>query len=121
MLRYPLVTNEEFPKGKLQPYVGIGPSFFYSHSTMDFGPPLSQATHGNFFSDIGLDMRAGTSWQFHRAVAAFFEYRFTHVKLSYKEERCIGLSCVGDDPVRVTEHTIGTTLNTHHVLMGIRF
>lgn len=121
MLRYPLITNNEFPKGKLQPYIGIGPSFFYSHSTMDFGPPLGQATHGNFFTDVGLDVRAGTSWQFHRAVAVFFEYRFTHVKLGYKEEHCIGLSCLGNDPVTVTEHTIGTTINTHHFLMGIRF
>jgi hypothetical protein len=121
MLRYPILTSDEFPKGRLQPYVGIGPSFFYSHASMDFDSPLGHVTHGNLFSDIGLDVRAGASWQASSHIAVFVEYRFTHVNLDYKEEQCLGLSCLGSNPVTVTEHTIETTLDTHHILMGIRF
>lgn len=122
MLRYPVLMSDEYPKGRLQPYIGVGPSLFYSHASMDFDPPLGHVTHGNFFSDVGLDVRAGASWRASPHIALFVEYRFTHVTLDYKEEVCLGLiGCLADNPVKVTEHTIEGTLDTHHVLMGIRF
>lgn len=122
MLRYPLLTSEALSKGKLQPYIGIGPSFFYSHGSMDFSSPLGHVTHGNFFTDVGLDLRAGTSWKFSPNVALFVEYRFTHVNLDYTKEDCTPkfIFC-SDDAATVVEHAIKIKLETHHLLMGIRF
>lgn len=126
MLRYPLFTSEQVPKGQLQPYVGIGPSFFYSHTSIDFGPSFGSVNHGSFFGDIGLDARAGLSWQIHKSFGLFWEYRFTYVALDYDQKVCpaqagFGLgafSCQG--PTR-TVQTTELTLNTHHLLVGIRF
>ena len=36
MMRYPLFPNEQFPHGKLQPYLGLGPELAISHSTAEF-------------------------------------------------------------------------------------
>jgi len=130
MLRYPMLTSEQFPKGRLQPYVGIGPGLFYSHTSIEFGPPFGSVNHGSFFDDVGFDGRAGAAWQLHNRFAMFLEYRFTHVNLGYEKKACVprslaealALVCVfAENPPEVTVSTTETTLNTHHILMGIRF
>jgi len=119
MLRYPLLTSEQFPKGQLQPYVGIGPSVFSSHTSIDFGPPFGGVNHGNVFGDGGVDVRAGLTWQAHKSFGLFWEYRFTHVNLDYQLETCPGLfTCTGPT---TTHSTTDLNLDTHHFLVGIRF
>lgn len=130
MLRYPMLTSEQFPKGQLQPYVGIGPGLFYSHTSVDFGPPFGSVNHGSFFGDVGFDGRAGVAWELHKRFAIFLEYRFAHVNLDYEKKACVprslaealALVCVfAKNPPEVTISTTETSLNTHHILMGIRF
>jgi hypothetical protein len=129
MLRYPMLTSEQFPKGRLQPYVGVGPGLFYSHTSIDFGPPFGSVNHGSI-EDVGFDGRAGVAWELHKRFAMFLEYRFTHVNLGYEKKVCrprsfaeaLSLVCVfAENPPEVTVSTTETTLNTHHILIGIRF
>jgi len=130
MLRYPMMTSESFPKGRLQPYVGVGPSLYYSHTSVDFAPPFQNVNHGSLFGDVGLDLRVGTLWQISKMLGIFLEYRFTHVTLDYKKKACVprtfaealGLVCVfAENPPEVIVSTTQTTLDTHHMLVGVRF
>ena len=81
MLRWPLLTSDEFPKGRLQPYMGVGPSFFYLESTADFTPTISRKLRDAAL-DVGLDVRSGLAWQFHKHFALFTEYRFSYLHRS---------------------------------------
>jgi hypothetical protein len=57
MLRYPLLKSDAYPRGRLQPYAGVGPGAFVTHAKLklkDVGAPEN-------FSDttvnLGLDVR----------------------------------------------------------------
>lgn len=131
MLRYPMMTSESFPKGRLQPYIGVGPSVYYSHTSINFDPPLQNVNHGSLFGDVGLDLRIGTLWRISTTLGMFTEYRFTHVTLDYERTACVprslaealSLVCVfaNDNRPEVTVSTTQTTLDSHHILVGVRF
>ena len=108
MLRWPLLTSPEFPKGRLQPYVGAGPGVFISTLKSDLRPVL-EGTFSDTSVDLGLDMRAGLVWMFNKSTGLFAEYRFTHLSPSF-----------ADSPA-TTSVRIDTELNTHHLLAGFSF
>src|SRR3972149_5951715 len=108
MLRWPLLTSVEFPKGRLQPYAGIGPGVFVSTTKVDLRPELP-AEFSDTSIDLGLDARAGLAWLFAKNTAVFVEYRFTHVSPHF-EDRPADLKT-----------TVDVDLNTHHMLVGISF
>jgi hypothetical protein len=58
MLRWPLFKSENFPKGKLQPYAGVGPGFCFTDSRVNFRPTLQDRVSGPS-GEIGFDVRAG--------------------------------------------------------------
>jgi opacity protein-like surface antigen len=64
---------------------------------------------------LGVKVGAGLSWQLHRHVALFGEYRFTH----FSPEIETGGVVVG--PVETGDLEIETDVNTHHVLAGLSF
>ncbi len=113
MFRWPLLKAEKFPKGRLQPYAGIGPGFFYSYSRVDFGPRLPETVSG-YSSDLGVDVRAGIAWQFHKHMAMFGEYRYTRVSIEF-EQTDILYGFAGN------RETFDTTVKTNHFLIGISF
>jgi hypothetical protein len=113
MFRWPLLKAEEFPNGRLQPYAGIGPCLFYSYSKVDFGPRLPETVSG-YSSDLGVDVRAGIAWQFHKHMAMFGEYRHTRVSIEF-EQTDILYGFAGN------RETFDTTVKTNHFLMGISF
>ncbi len=128
MLRYPMLISEQFPKGRLQPYMGIGPGLFFSHASIDFDPPFGSVNHGDIH--VGFDGRAGLAWQLYKRLSVFLEYRFTRVSLDYEKTACVprsfaealALVCAfAEDPPEVTISTTETTLTTHHILFGFRF
>lgn len=108
MARLPLLATEEIPRGRLQPYLGLGPSIIVQEATVDFRPEVDRRVNVDS-AEVGLDVRAGLTWQFHRRVGLFAEYRFTHVSISGDNE--------SDFPVG-TER-VDATLSTHHFLSGI--
>jgi opacity protein-like surface antigen len=73
MLRWPLFKSENFPKGRLQPYVVVGPGYFFTDSRVNFRPALQDSVSGSS-GEIGFDARAGLAWQFHKHWAIFGEY-----------------------------------------------
>lgn len=116
MLRYPFLTSTGFPKGRLQPYVGFGPSVYYSRASIDFAPLGS--FKGSDFFDFGFDGRAGLAWHVQKHVVLFSEYRFTLAHLEGSKMRCRESPC---NATFTRVSTVETTLATHHVLMGIGF
>ena len=112
MLRWPLLTSDEFPKGRLQPYLGIGLATFFADLTADFTPTVSQKVD-DFAIEAGLDLRSGLAWQFHPRFALFGEYRFTH----FSRELDPKPPFLGFGTVEIVE----TTLSTHHFLGGVSF
>lgn len=121
MVRLPLLTSDEFPKGQLQPYVGVGPGLFISDFEVDFRPTVEEKV-SEWIVDVGLDARAGLAWQIHRRFALFGEYRFTHVNLEFEEEGCLTFACAFVPfAAEATKRTAETTLDTHHFLIGVSF
>ena len=113
MARTSWLPSEEFPNGRLQPYLGIGPGLFRTKLSVDFSPVLKQRISDSSL-DFGWDIRTGIAWQF-RGVALFSEYRFTRVSPEYKE--MIGIPFIVTETVR----TMKTRLDTHQFIAGIRF
>ncbi len=99
MARVNLMKDDEFPGGRLQPHVGLGPSL--SWSEVD-GSGLDDDAW-----DIGFDARAGVSYGIIENIVAFLEYRATVFEPDFEDS---GLR-------------IGVESVTHHVLFGagIRF
>jgi hypothetical protein len=108
MLRLPLLKDNDkgFPHGRLQPYIAAGPGLFISRADGDLG------TFGSVSDtslDLGVDVRGGLAFLITKNIAAFAEYRFTHVKPEF-----------GFDVAGVKFKT-ETTLDTHHIVGGVGF
>jgi opacity protein-like surface antigen len=116
MFRWPLLTSDDYPHGKIQPYLAGGPSVIYYDMSVDFRPTVSKKVSDWSF-DTGWDLRAGLLYQFHKNFALFGEYRYTHYKINYKDETDAWI--LGFEPS--TRLKVDTTLDTHHFLTGISF
>lgn len=119
LLRRPPPQGQEMKTERVQPYLGIGPGFFFPHVSVDFRPTLSESapdTHAY----VGLDVRVGLTRPSRRPLSLFWEYRFTHGRF-LEEESAKGSPL---EPLRVFSpggSPIQATVNTHHLLMGISF
>ena len=114
MLRWPLLTSEDYPHGKIQPYLGGGPSAIYYDMSVDLRPAVSDKVSDWSF-DTGWDFRAGLLWQFHKNFGVFGEYRYTHYKINYKDKTADWI--LGFEPR--TRVKVETPLDTHYFLTGI--
>ena len=94
LLRLPLYVSEEFPHGRLYPYLGGGPGF--QNSTFD---------GGRANSDFAIQAVAGLHVFLAKRVSLFGEYKFTHV------DQTFGLG--GQD--------VTFTFNVSHVVAGLAF
>ena len=104
-LRLPLLQGEDFPQGRLQPYVTVGPALFWTRAkdTTNLPPPANQS-HTNM--SLGVKVGVGTSYQFTPLIGLFGEYRFTHFEAQHEFS----------GPIQLSE-----TFNTHHVIGGLSF
>ena len=102
MLRAPLVTDEEFPNGRLQPFAGVGPGIFVS--LVDFGGGDDDES-----VDVGLDVHAGLKFLVTPNVGIFVQYRYTWFEPELELD-------VGPFDVDVEPE-----LSTHHAAAGIGF
>jgi len=94
MLRWPLLTSENAPKGRLQPYIGAGPAWAFTVESDELALILG-----------GL-VRAGIAVQVFSHLALFAEYRYSFFPGFELQDR--GL-------------TFKTDLDTHHVVGGLSF
>jgi opacity protein-like surface antigen len=113
MLRWPLFKSENFPKGRLQPYAGVGPGYFFTSSRANFRPDLQDSVSGSS-DEVGFDVRTGLSWQFHKHWAIFGEYRYTDVKIDFTQEDFLPI-------FSGTDESMNTHLKTNHFLLGISY
>jgi hypothetical protein len=109
MARIPLLPTEGIPGGRLQPYLGLGPSFFWWKATVDYRPDVDQRVKVNSL-DVGFDARAGLTWQFHKHVGLFSEYRYTYLPVAAADD---------DDFGGASGERVDARLNTHHLLLGV--
>ena len=93
MLRWPLLTSNEMPKGRLQPYIGVGPAWAVSIDRDELALVLG-----------GL-VRGGIAFQLFRHLALFAEYRYSFFP-NFELTDSHGLH-------------FQTDLNTHNVVGGL--
>jgi len=102
--RYGFLPDQEVTFGRLQPYVGIGPSFVVLYDEVDSA------------KNFGIDLMAGVRYMFNRNISAFVEYKFNYqwnVELeSHPFYLPSGNVCRGD-----TEFDLAT----HRVVMGVGY
>ena len=75
MFRLPLLESPEFPKGRLQPYLGVGPGFFLNSVEVDVPGLGEESTDWQF--EVGVDARAGIAFMITPVIGTFVEGRYT--------------------------------------------
>jgi len=78
MARLRMLPSEEFPGGRLQPYIGAGPSLIWSQ--LDLG-----LFSDNRF-DLGGDARGGVRYGLCGGLGIFGEYRYTFFTPRYSDD-----------------------------------
>jgi len=112
--RYPFLKSPEFPRGRLQPYLGLGPAIFitsWDAKTPD--PPLDDNLGSETVVNGGLQFMAGASFFIRERLSAFAEYKFTHhvTQIGGIAGEEIGgtFSLVGNQPFNISHLTVGAT------------
>lgn len=113
MARYPLAVSPEFPTGRIQPYIGLGPSLMVYDLEIDLRAQGGDRVREDS-SDFGFDVRTGVALQVSEKFALFGEYRFTRLSLAYDS----------DDEFIVPVFNgleVDTDLETQHFLVGLSY
>jgi len=113
MLRYPLLKDGDYPRGRLQPYAGVGPGAFVTTARIDVEPAGTEVSIDTTVA-AGLDVRGGvnflfTGWESPGSLAIILEYRFTHFEPSDFKDK------VGGVPIELGSDQ----WDTHHVVAGV--
>jgi opacity protein-like surface antigen len=108
LLRWPLLRSGAFPRGRLQPYVAVGPAIYIVrfHDTSNFSP----SNQSDSDTVVGAKAAGGLAWQITRNLALFTEYRFTHFDPEFEFQA----SPFG-------RLTVNAPITTHSVLGGLSF
>ena len=75
MFRLPLLETPEFTKGRLQPYLAVGPGFFLNSVEVDVPGVGEESTDWQF--EVGVDARAGIAFMITPTIGTFVEGRYT--------------------------------------------
>jgi opacity protein-like surface antigen len=107
-LRLPLLRDEQFVHGRVQPYIAAGPTLFITYAGQNtFVQPSGQSSTD---VSVGAKVDAGATVMVTKRIGAFAQYRFTHftTELDYQN----------NTPAPASE-TFKTTYNSHHVMAGL--
>ncbi len=124
MLRAPLGWDEDYPGGRVQPYLAVGPSFTLAVANAELDE-IAPSNPADFFYDdfdtagfgVGFDGRLGLAVPIGRHFALFGEYRYTYVEPHFEEDLEVASSPFGFE----TEVEIEPELETHHIVFGASF
>ena len=110
MARLPIDKTDEHPKGKYQPYIGLGPGSFFSGMS-EFIPNAASTDSvlDDSSWDLGFDGRVGIICYFWKKTGIFLEYRYTNFSPTFKRETSSGT------------FTLEPTLKTNHLSLGVSF
>jgi opacity protein-like surface antigen len=79
MVRIPLLRDDGFEGGRIQPYAAVGPGLFLSILTSD----VTSGSEAGF--DVGLDARAGVAVMLTSTLGLYAEYRRTDVNVNISD------------------------------------
>lgn len=113
MIRVPLLTDEDFPGGHVQPYIAAGPSAAFYELEIDLGPPVNERI-SDWDVDGGWDFRAGLAVPLAPNLALFGEYRRTRYEIDFEETEIFPVLLIP-----VVTATVDTTLETETFLAGV--
>ncbi|BCA57142.1 hypothetical protein W02_42820 [Nitrospira sp. KM1] len=106
-LRLHLLEEKNFPMGRLQPQLSIGPSVFVVNvkDTTNFAPNNQQQHQ----TSVGLKAGAGVQFLFTQYLGVFAEYRFTRYSMdvAFRAQN------------NVASQNITADINTHHLVGGL--
>lgn len=107
-LRLPLLRDEQFIHGRVQPYLATGPAIFITYAGQNtFVQPGGQSSTS---VSVGAKADAGMTVMITKWIGAFAQYRFTHFTSKLDYQNTI--------PAPATE-TFQTTYDSHHVIAGV--
>jgi opacity protein-like surface antigen len=108
MLRAPLFTTPELPRGRVQPYVAAGVPLVLTEVS-----PNNTRLFRNHASDtdvtIGYKAAAGVAIEVYNSLAVFFEYRFNHASVDADLQ----------DSVSASTSAFRTDISSHSTLIGV--
>jgi hypothetical protein len=107
-LRLPLLRDEQFIHGRVQPYLAAGPAIFITYAGENtFVQPGGQRSTD---VSVGAKVDAGVTVMVTKRIGVFAQYRFTHftTELEYRNTT----------PAPATE-TFKTTYDSHHAIAGL--
>ncbi|MBX3324264.1 MAG: hypothetical protein U0223_19510 [Nitrospira sp.] len=107
-IRFPLLRDDKFVHGRLQPFLAAGPAVFISYAGQNtFVQPDGQRSTN---ASVGVKVDAGVAVMITKQIGAFAQYRFTHftTELDYQNTA----------PAPATEG-FKTTYDSHHVIAGL--
>jgi len=112
MARYPLVVSDDFPHGRWQPYLAVGPALALVDTSFTFDDGTEKADFSDIAGGIGPDFRMGSTAMVSRKLGVFIEYRYTYIRVD---------SDINDDQAFLGGQITGmkTTLSTHYMVGGI--
>lgn len=104
-----LLLTLRYPKGKFQPYFGIGPSLFWSNIDIDLGTDTGSESG----YDLGIDSRVGLEVKLERELGIFLEYRYTYFDSDLKDTRTVGGT--------TAEVAVDSTVSVHYLVLGFAY
>jgi opacity protein-like surface antigen len=111
-LRFPLLRDESFPKGRVQPYLSGGPSLFMTWIDTSGAQNLEPVDQTDSDTSLGVKVGAGLSFLLTPSIALFGEYRFTHFTTRFMFR---------DTSPLPSRDTFRITFDTHHFIGGVSF
>lgn len=110
LIRLPLEKSEDFPNGRLQPYLGGGPGIFYTSLSEFAGNTVAPpAVLEDSSWTLGYDARAGITGLIRERLGLFLESRYTRVRPRLE-------SRTGGGQVQYVP-----TFRTYYVVLGVTF
>jgi len=115
MLRHGLAVDGRYPRGRLQPYVGVGLSYAFADISVDFSPELPESADG-YGSATGPVLCAGLDWQLTPNVGVFAEYRYQQLDVDIDDSNdsflVFGSQVIND---------VNADIKTTGILAGLSF
>ncbi len=110
LYRFRLLPGTQYPRGRLQPYVGVGAGAFIARLATETSPFDTNKDISDTDVRPGLQALGGARWFLTRNIAVFAEYKFIHTdsfSFSFKESGTIAgfpVTETARDRANITSH-----------------
>lgn len=117
MARYPMLADDKYPYGRLQPYVAAGPTgtLLLSLSAKEQVDDETVTLDYDSGYGLGVDLRLGCTWMQFEKQGFFIEYRYTYIDIDNQDDG----GSEGDWLYTGKYTSVATDLSTHHLLVGV--